>query len=109
MPELDDKDEFMSWQELLRQSIEEARNRPMPLHEAVAKACKEPTLEAALAWIAVWETDRVVKQALRNTESNERTPEGGLYETCFGVCFRAVLKAYPSRTTPEANFHGTRA
>jgi hypothetical protein len=52
--------------------------------EAVARACEEPSLEEALSWICVWESERVVKQARENTQ----------WETCFGTCIRYVLKAY---------------
>lgn len=66
----------------------------MTLQEAVAKACQEPTLVDALVWIAMWENDRAVHQALRNTESGQRDPNGRLWDTLFRRCFEEVLKQY---------------
>lgn len=67
----------------------------MNIIEAVKHACQEPTLADALAWIAVWENDRAVKQAIRNKESGERNPDGSLWDTCFRRCFEEVLAQYP--------------
>jgi len=69
----------------------------MNVHEAVARACKEPTLPDALAWISVWENDRAVKQALRNTEQGIRNPDGSLWDTCFRVCFEMVLREWEKK------------
>ncbi len=59
----------------------------MNLIEASAAACREPTLVAALTWIAVWETERVVKQARDNMQ----------WETCFRVCFEQVTCDWAAR------------
>ncbi len=66
----------------------------MNITEAVKRACEEPTLADALEFICVWESERVVRQALRNEKSGERTPAGCKWETCFGTCVTAVLRAY---------------
>ena len=64
--------------------------------EAVNRACGEPTLADALTWIAVWETERVVKQAKRFFETGISTAShGGGWDTCFGPFFKAVLGKYP--------------
>lgn len=56
----------------------------MNLEEAVTKACEMPTLVDALTYIAIWETERVVKQARENST----------WTTCFKVCFDMVLDRY---------------
>lgn len=66
--------------------------------EAVKRSCAELSLAEALSWIAVWETERVVRQAARNILSGERTHVGGLWETMFQHCFSLVLDAYPKGT-----------
>lgn len=67
----------------------------MNLQEAVERACSEPTLVDALAWIAVWEADRAVKQALRNEKTAQRGPDGRQWDTCFKLAFQWVLERYP--------------
>lgn len=66
----------------------------MNRQEAVKRACQEPSLSEALSWIAIWETDRAVRQALAT---------GGLYETCFKVCFDEVLETFPGNSQDDAN------
>jgi hypothetical protein len=53
----------------------------MTLIQASKKACSEPSLIAALTWIAIWETERIVKQARRESD----------WETCFRCCFEQVF------------------
>ncbi len=62
----------------------------MNLKEAVEAACKEPTLAKALSWIAIWETERVVKQAMRQ----ERGPDGAMWDTTFEFLFKEVMSVY---------------
>ena len=59
--------------------------------EAVERACQEPTLLDALTWVALWETTRIVAQAVRN-ERDPRT--GALYDTCFTWYFEQILARY---------------
>ncbi|MFI5296912.1 MAG: hypothetical protein ACHREM_02345 [Polyangiales bacterium] len=67
----------------------------MNIDEAVARACKEPTLVEALTWIAVWETERVVQQALKWKETGVSTASGGAgWDTCFGRLFERVTDYY---------------
>lgn len=49
------------------------------------RATLEPSLAKALSWIAVWETERAIRQA-RNNET---------WETCFEILFTRVLADYP--------------
>ena len=71
----------------------------MNIDEAVSRACMEPTLAKALSWIAVWETERVVEQALRWKVSGVSTAShGGGWDTCFEPCFTRVLSEWASRT-----------
>jgi ABC-type nitrate/sulfonate/bicarbonate transport system substrate-binding protein len=57
----------------------------MNIIEAVQEACKEPTLLKALSWIAVWESERVVK-VVRATK--------GPWDTCFYICFKMVTEEW---------------
>jgi len=52
--------------------------------DIVRKACEQPTLLEALTWIAIWETDRAVRQAR----------EGVQYDTCFKFLFEQVFQCY---------------
>ena len=58
----------------------------MNITEAVERACKEGTLLDALSWICVWESERVVKQAIKN--------EGKHWETCFKHSIKQVMDNY---------------
>jgi hypothetical protein len=71
------------------------KDEPVNITEAVKRACQEPTLADALAWIAVWENDRAVKQAIRNHVLGEQNPDGSLWDTCFRRCFEEVLASFP--------------
>lgn len=74
----------------------------MTFTEAVAKACTEPTLADALTWIAVWETEQVVRQAKKYFETGISTAShGGGWDTCFKVCFKEVLLKYPKGYVPQ--------
>lgn len=67
----------------------------MNIDDAVAKACEEPTLVKALSWIAVWETERVVKQAIQWKETGVSTAShGGGWDTCFETCFDRVVEVW---------------
>jgi hypothetical protein len=73
----------------------------MNIDQAVARACEEPTLVKALSWIAVWEAERVVKQAFRWKESGgiSTASHGGGYDTCFEYCFTRVLTAWATKSS----------
>ena len=62
--------------------------------EAVEKACQQPTLVDALSWIAIWETERVVRQAHLFFTTGERTPDGAGWETCFKHLFSRVMERW---------------
>jgi hypothetical protein len=69
----------------------------MSLREAAAKACEQPTLLDALAWIAVCESERAIAQAREFDKTGVRTgASGGSWDTCFKVCFQAVMDAWPA-------------
>lgn len=75
----------------------------MKVQEAVARAILEPTLAKALAWIAVWESERAIKQALEWKRTGFSTVgHGGGWDTCFETCFSRVLEQYV-----EKNPHGS--
>jgi hypothetical protein len=70
-------------------------NHDLNITEAVEIACREPTLVDALSWIAVWESERAIKQARKYFETGVSTAShGGGWDTCFKVCLGEVLKAY---------------
>ena len=64
----------------------------MNINEAVAIACKEPTLLDALSWICVWESERAIKQA----RLNQRDADGKGWDTCFRICLKMVMEKYKS-------------
>lgn len=70
----------------------------MKAHEAVERACQEPTLAEALSWIAVWETERVVRQVREfdrtGVSTASRAADGAQWDTCFLVLFKDVLARY---------------
>ncbi len=63
--------------------------------EAKMRALEEPTLLDALAWIAVWECERAIKQAKRN--------EFAGWDACFKYCFQAVMTAWEKLTKEKSN------
>jgi len=64
----------------------------MNIDEAVSRACEEPTLAKALEWIAVWENDRAVRQALDFVRTGVSTAsDGQKYDTAFRHCFETVF------------------
>lgn len=69
------------------------------VNQAVKRACQEPTLLDALNWIAVWESERVVRQARAYFETGVSTAgHGGGWDTCFRHCFSLVMKRYSTPT-----------
>jgi len=66
----------------------------MNLEQAVERAVREPSLADALAWIAVWECDRAVQQALSAERGNNTAGNGGTYETAFKLCFERVTQTW---------------
>lgn len=70
----------------------------MKMDQAIDRACQEPTLAAALSWIAVWETDRAVAQALEWKRAGVSTAShGGGWDTCFLHLFEAVIRKHTDR------------
>jgi hypothetical protein len=67
----------------------------MNIDEAVTRACAEPTLVKALSWIAIWETERVVQQAIQHEKTGVSTAShGGGWDTCFDFCFSLVITKF---------------
>jgi hypothetical protein len=58
---------------------------PAHVSKLVERATLEPTLAKALSWIAIWESERAIKQARNNPT----------WETCFEILFQQVLENYP--------------
>lgn len=67
----------------------------MNISEAVKRAIEEPTLLYALSWIAVWESERVVRQAHAFLDTGVRTTgdEKG-WDTMFSYLFKQVDDAW---------------
>jgi len=57
----------------------------MQITEAVDRACEEPTLEDALAFICIWEMERIVKRVREHP---------GSWESCFKICISTVMEKY---------------
>jgi hypothetical protein len=77
------------------------------LQAQVERACQLPTLVDALTYIAVWETERAVAQAERNRDkpySEWGTSHGGRWDTCFKLCFAAVMDRWTSRLMRESDY-----
>ena len=75
------------------------------LNEAVTVACREETLVDALTYIAVWDSERAVRQAIENYKtkvilSSEGT-FGFVWDTCFKVCFEAVILKWQKEERDE--------
>lgn len=70
----------------------------MNVTQAVERACQEPTLAQALSWIAVWETERVVRQVREFDRTGISTAshasDGAQWDTCFLFLFKEVLALY---------------
>lgn len=56
----------------------------MNITEATERACEEPTLQKALAFICLWESERIVKQARENPQ----------WDTCFEHCIGRVFESW---------------
>jgi len=83
-------------EDLVRDRIDPPKDSSF--EEALVRACKEDTLIKALSWIALWESERVVKQAKAFFETGTRTgSHGGGWDTCFEYCFNAVNERYVER------------
>jgi len=67
----------------------------MKIDEAVKRACEEPTLKAALGWIAIWECERAMAQRDEWKRTGVSTAgNGGGWDTLFEYCFDLVLSSY---------------
>lgn len=73
----------------------------MKLNEAVRRACQEPTLLDALSFIAVWECQRAIEQAHAYKLTGISTAASGGWDTCFRVCFSAVMGEWSKRELAE--------
>ena len=57
--------------------------------EIKKRALAEPTLEEALAFVAIWEMERIVKVTKHSDDP---------YESCFRYIFKMVIEEYGSST-----------
>lgn len=69
------------------------------LEDLIERALMEPTIEEALAWICMWDTERAIQQALRN----QGTGKG--WETCSLFFIRQVTKAWNEKHQPKVDHH----
>jgi len=68
------------------------------LEEAIATALAEPTLEDALSWICLWESERVVLQAHAFLSGKSDVQADGTgWSTCFKFLIKRVMAEYPKR------------
>lgn len=74
--------------------------KDMTLDDMVSEACKKSTLVDALTLVAIWESERAIEQAKNYFLTGISTADnGGGWDTCFKVCFEAVMKAYPTENS----------
>ena len=75
----------------------------LKIDEATKRACEESSLIEALEWIAVWESERAIKQAVAYVRTGVSTAAPGQgWDTCFGFCFRHVVEEWKA-CHPEAH------
>lgn len=58
----------------------------MTFNEVISEACKQPSLDDAIAYYCIWESERVIKHVSQNP--NEP------WETCFKYGISLVRKQY---------------
>jgi hypothetical protein len=59
---------------------------------------EEPTLAKALARIAIWESDRAIRQALEWQRTGVSTAShGGAWDTCFNHLFQLAFERWVTR------------
>ena len=74
----------------------------MKIDEAVEEACKQPSLIDALDWIAIWESERVTKQAHNFLNTGVSTAgDGKGWNTCFKHCFEEVMYKWEKTHKPQ--------
>lgn len=59
--------------------------------DALNTAIAMPSLEEALTYVCIWESERIVKQARFNFGSGS---DGAGWDTCFGYIIQETMKAY---------------
>lgn len=73
----------------------------MNVREAVDRALREDTLLDSLVFMAVWEGERAIDQAMRFMETGERTGAGGAsWDTCYKAAFQSLLGRLGLLTSP---------
>lgn len=71
----------------------------MNIDEAIERACQEPTITDAIAWICEWEGQRAIEQAIEYAKTGVRTgSDGKAWDTCFKHCIQRVYKEYVARS-----------
>lgn len=71
----------------------------MNLSEAIQEANKIESLSEALAYLAVWETERAIKQQNEWLLTGVSTAgHGGSHDTCFALIFRTFLEQRDARS-----------
>lgn len=73
------------------------------LDDAVERAMLEPTLVKALASVAVWDSERLVRQAFKNAKYG-RADGTALWETCFERLFFVAIARFESKAPFEREY-----
>lgn len=74
----------------------------VPVTECIDQAVCKRSLVEALEHVAIFETERAVREAFRRARSGERlSATGGLWSTHFRVLFERVLERFPPQQAPE--------
>ena len=66
----------------------------MNIKEATKRACQEATLIDALSFICLWESERAIKQAIKNNKTGYVDADGKAWDTCFKHCIKSVMDAW---------------
>ncbi len=66
----------------------------MTFDEAINRACEEPTLVSALAWIAIWDADRAIQQARLFDKTGVSTAAYGNWDHCVEYLFKQVFERF---------------
>ena len=67
----------------------------MSFQELIDDACKEDTLIKAMAYVAIWESERVLDEAVKVMRGEKpRDADGQGWSTCFEFLFKEVMEQY---------------
>lgn len=79
----------------------------MNLEEAIDRALKKQTLVKALAFMAIWESERAIRQRDECLRTGVSTAaHEGTHDTCFEASFTALFHRLGMKKIPELRIPG---